>query len=103
MSDSRIVDKAQAKVDAARARLLDTTQEIQDRLAPSRLLNEAMTDARTRSAALVRTAGDVARDRPATIAAAAIAGVALIARKPLLRLGRRLFGRGEATDGDAAS
>ena len=102
MIETAKIDRAQARVDAARDRLLGTAQEIQARLAPDRLFDEAVSAARTRSAAFARDAGEAVRKRPATVAAAVVASVALFAHKPLLHLGRKFFGRSEATDSDTA-
>ncbi len=87
------LDEAEADAAAARARLADTLDEIQTRLAPSQLFGDAIDGIRTRSADLAETAGEIVRDRPATVAAGA-AGVALLfARKPIARLAARLFSR----------
>ena len=102
MIETSRTDKAQARVDAARDRLLGTAQEIQARLAPERLLDDAVSAARARSAELAHGAGEAVRKRPVTVAAAIVASMALFAHKPLLQLGRKFFGRSEATDSDIA-
>lgn len=92
-----IDDLAAAKADArvARARLLGTVQEIQARLTPANLLDEAMTEVRSRSAHMIENAGRAARERPGTIAAVAAGIGLLLARRPLARLGAKLLRRGE--------
>ncbi|NIJ32106.1 DUF3618 domain-containing protein [Sphingomonas oligoaromativorans] len=91
------LDAAKADARAARARLLGTVEEIQTRMTPANLLDEAMAAARARSTEMVENAGRAARDRPATVAAT-VAGIGLLlARKPLLRLGAKLLHRGEET------
>lgn len=90
-------DAAKAEVTVARARLIGTIEEIHARLAPANLLEEALGEARTRSAALARYAGEEARKRPVTVAAVAIAIGLLIARKPVMALLTKLLRRGEET------
>lgn len=105
MSDAGL-ERAQAAAAAARAQLLATAQEIQSRLEPNNLLDEAVANVRDHSARIARTAGETVRERPALFGAAAAAGGLLLVRRPLLRLGRRLFGRGRKrkheTEDDAA-
>jgi hypothetical protein len=100
------LDSAKAAAEAARARLFATAQEIQGRLEPQTLLDEAVGTVREQSAKLARTAGDTARERPGMVGAAAAAGALLVLRKPLMRLGKRLFGRrkreDDETEDDAA-
>ena len=80
------VDVAQSQVDAARGRLMATIEEIQQRIAPSTLMDEAIEQVKTRSADLANSAGQVVRERPATVAAT-VAGLGLlVAAKPLSRL-----------------
>jgi hypothetical protein len=87
------LDEAENDVMLARARLLETVDEIQARVAPAQLLDDALNGVKARSADIVETAGGVVRDRPGTVAASA-AGVALLfARRPIARLARRIFSR----------
>lgn len=80
-------------------RLDQRSRELKLRLQPSRLIDDAVTDAKTRSFDLVMTAQQTARDRPGTAASAAAAVVLLLLRRPLMRLLHRLFGAQEtATD-----
>jgi ElaB/YqjD/DUF883 family membrane-anchored ribosome-binding protein len=90
------IDKLEeAEIDAttARVRLADTIDEIQARLAPSQLFDDAIDGIRTRSADLAETASDVVRDRPGTVAASAAGVALLLARRPIARLARRIFSR----------
>ena len=73
------LDEAENDVALARAQLSGTVEEIQSRLAPSQLLDDAISGVKTRSADLAETASDVVRDRPGTVAASA-AGVRVAAR-----------------------
>lgn len=91
------LDEAKADARTARARLIGTVEEIQARIAPSNLLDDALTGLRTRSADLAESAGRAARQRPGAIAAVAAGVALLLARKPIARLGGKLFRRGEET------
>jgi ElaB/YqjD/DUF883 family membrane-anchored ribosome-binding protein len=93
------LDAAKANARTARTRLLATVEEIQARMTPANILDEAMTAARARSSEMVGNAGRAARDNPATVAAT-VAGIGLLlARKPLLRLGARFLHREKETPG----
>ena len=80
------VDVAQSRVDAARGRLMATIEQIQQRIAPSSLMDEAIEQVKTRSSELAQSAGQVVRERPATVAATAAGIGLLLAAKPLSRL-----------------
>jgi ElaB/YqjD/DUF883 family membrane-anchored ribosome-binding protein len=80
------VDVAQSEVDNARGRLMATIEQIQQRIAPSTLMDEAIDQVKTRSAELAQSAGQVVRERPATVAAAAAGIGLLLAAKPLSKL-----------------
>ncbi|PXA87068.1 hypothetical protein DMC47_33140 [Nostoc sp. 3335mG] len=83
------VDVAQSQVDSARGRLMATIEQIQQRIAPSTLMDEAIEQVKTRSTELAHSAGKVVRDRPATVAATAAGLGLLLAARPL----SKLFGR----------
>ncbi|WP_454883922.1 hypothetical protein [Sphingomonas oryzagri] len=85
-SDISDVDVAQSQVDAARGRLMATIGQIQQSIAPSTLMDEALEQVKTRSADLARSAGEVVRERPATVAATAAGIGLLLAAKPLSKL-----------------
>lgn len=80
------VDVAQSQVDAARGRLMATIEQIQQKIAPSTLMDEALEQLKTRSAELARSTGKVVRERPATVAATAAGIGLLLAAKPLSKL-----------------
>jgi ElaB/YqjD/DUF883 family membrane-anchored ribosome-binding protein len=96
------LDKAKDEASAARERLFATAQEIQNRLEPSSLLDDAVGTVREQSARIARTASDSIRERPAAFGAAAAAGALLIVHRPLIRFARRLFGRSKETEDAAA-
>ena len=89
------VDVAQSRVDSARGRLMATIEQIQQRVAPSTLMDEAIEQVKTRSTELAQSAGKVVRERPATVAATAAGIGLLLAAKPLSRL---FGGRGAPDD-----
>lgn len=93
MTAAKSIELAQADVDAARARLFRTLEQIQSQVSPSRLMEDVVDNVRAGSATAVQTAGEVVRNRPGAVAGAAAAGALILAHKPLLRLGQRLFGR----------
>lgn len=86
------VDVAQSEVDGARGRLMATIEQIQQRIAPSSLMDEAIEQMKTRSSELAQSAGQVVRERPATVAATAAGLGLLLAAGPLAKL----FGRRKA-------
>lgn len=90
---------ARAKVAAARGRLIGTAHQIQRRLRPDELARDALEGVRTKSAELAADALDVARARPGVSAGAAAGVAALVLRKPLVRLARRLLRRRNENDG----
>jgi ElaB/YqjD/DUF883 family membrane-anchored ribosome-binding protein len=80
------VDVAQSQVDAARGRLMATIEQIQQKIAPSTLMDEALEQVKTRSAEFARSTSQVVRERPATVAATAAGIGLLLAAKPLSKL-----------------
>lgn len=96
-SNVRDVDVAQSEVDSARGRLMATIEQIQQRVAPSSLMDEAIDQVKTRSAELAQSAGQAVRERPATVAAAAAGIGLLLAAKPLSKLFSRRPAVADAT------
>jgi hypothetical protein len=91
------VDVACAEVKEARSHLLGTIEEIQARLAPRNLVDEAMEQVRTRSIDFAETAGRTLRERPMTMAAGVTGLALLLAHKPLGRLAAKILRRDEET------
>jgi hypothetical protein len=85
------IGKAQAQVALAKARLLDTAQELQRRLKPDELVRGAMEGVREKSAEFAEDAVAAMRARPAASAGAMAAVIGLLFRKPLTGLVRRWF------------
>ena len=90
MSDEKDLAKARAEAAIARERLLGTAHALQARLSPSSLASNAWESVRDHGEAAAQGAVEVARKRPAAAVAAALGVVALLARKPIVRLFARL-------------
>lgn len=80
---------ARLKAQEARLRLVSSTHELQARIAPKRLANDAVETAKERGQAALDGAIEVARRRPAAVAAAAVGLLAFLARRRIVRLFRR--------------
>ena len=91
---------AAAKIDVerARARLKATADELHDRLKPNVLMREGVDRLRARSGALADEVMDVARARPGLIGGVGAGMLLLWLRRPIGRLGRRLFFGKDETD-----
>ena len=84
-NNDRPVDRARRDAGAARARLMADVHQLQDRLRPTNLAEEAVENVK---ASGVRVA-DLARRKPVAATAAALGVILLIARKPIVGLFRR--------------
>jgi hypothetical protein len=93
MSDSIDLETAAMNAKLARQRLAGTAAELQDRLAPAKLLDNAVTGVKDGAGAIALNSVDAARRRPAVAAGIAAGAALLILRKPILRL----FGRNKET------
>lgn len=85
---------AAARIEAARARarLMDTARELQDRLSPGTLAQNAWAGAKSKGADLAEEAVDAVKRRPA-IAGGVVAALALfLAREPLMDMAGKLAG-----------
>lgn len=87
--------KAALDVDRARARLTASVNELHGRLKPVVLVREGVDRLRMRSGELADEVMDVARARPGLIGGVGAGMLLLWLRRPIGRLGRRLFGRDE--------
>ena len=83
------LEKAKVAAEAAKARLMGATHDLQARVAPQRLANDAIETAKERGAAALDGAAGFARRKPAVIAAAAVGFLAFLARRRIVRLVRR--------------
>lgn len=88
--DTPEVAAARIEAERARARVIDTARELQDRLSPSTLAQSAWAGAKEKGADLAEEAVDAVRSRPA-IASGVVAALALFfARDPLIDMAGKL-------------
>ncbi len=88
--DTPEVAAARIEAERARARLIDTARELQDRLSPATLAQSAWAGAKEKGADLAEEAVDAVRSRPA-IASGVVAALALFfAREPLIDMAGKL-------------
>jgi len=80
------VARAEAKVAAAREKLLGSTHALQARLKPSVLADDAWQVAREKGQEVAADAVRAVRQRPVLSSAAAIGLAAFVARRPIARL-----------------
>jgi hypothetical protein len=90
--DTPGIAAARIEAERARARLLDTARELQERLSPASLAQNAWAGAKAKGADLAEDAVDAVRRRPA-IAGGVVAAIALfLAREPLIDMAGKLAG-----------
>ena len=95
-ADTPQVAAARIQAEKARAQLMETAHELQQRLSPGTLAHNAWEGAKMKGADLAEDAVDAVRRRPA-IAGGIVAALALfLAREPLIDAGKKL-GRGATT------
>lgn len=88
--DTPEVAAARIEAERARARLMDTARQLQDRLSPGTLAQNAWQGAKSKGADLAEEAVDAVRRRPA-IASGVVAAIALfLAREPLIDMAGKL-------------
>jgi uncharacterized protein DUF3618 len=96
--DTPEVAAARIEAERARARLMETAQDLQARLRPKTLAQNAWEGAKMKGADLAEDAVDAVRRRPLA-ATGLVAAIALfIAREPLRDLAGRLVGSGKDAD-----
>lgn len=83
MTDSTKVVAARIEVERARAALLDTARDIQQRLQPKTLASEAWEKAKIKGADLAEDAVDAVKKRPVAIGGVFAALTMFLAREPL--------------------
>ena len=84
------VSAARIEADRARARLMESARELQERLSPGTLAQNAWEGAKIKGADLAEDAVDAVRRRPA-IAGGVVAALTLfLAREPLMELAGKL-------------
>lgn len=88
--DTPGIAAARIEAERARARLMTTARQLQERLSPGRLSRDAWEGAKVKGADLAEDAVDAVRKRPA-IAGGLVAAMALfLAREPLIDLAGKL-------------
>ena len=88
--DTPEVAAARIEAERARARLMETARELQERLSPGNLAHNAWEGAKSKGADLAEEAVDAVRRRPA-IASGVVAAIALfLAREPLIDMAGKL-------------
>ena len=89
-ADTPQIAAARIEAERARARLMDTARELQERLSPGALAQNAWQGAKEKGADLAEEAVDAVRRRPA-IASGVVAALALfLAREPLIDMAGKL-------------
>ena len=88
--DSPQVAAARIDAERSRARLMTTAQELQDRLSPKRLTQDAWQGAKEKGADLAEDAVDAVRARPLAVGGAVAALAMFLAREPLMDLASKL-------------
>ncbi len=89
---------ARVEAERARARLMGTAQELQVRLSPGTIANNAWAGAKVKGADLAEEAADVVRTRPAMAGGVAAAAGLFLLRNPLRKLFSRKPRRRKETD-----
>jgi len=92
VSDSPQIAAARIEVERSRARLMDTAQELQERLSPKTLARGAWAGAKEKGADLAEDAVDAVRARPFAATGIVAAITMFLAREPLMDLASKLAG-----------
>ncbi|MEO6433126.1 MAG: DUF3618 domain-containing protein [Sphingomicrobium sp.] len=86
MSDDPALVAARIEVERARARLIDTAGELQERLKPRTLAREAWEGAKLKGADLAEDAVDAVKARPLAAGGIVAAIAMFLAREPLINM-----------------
>jgi hypothetical protein len=92
------IARAKSEAEAARARLSATLGELQRRLKPHTLANNAWEDIKDKGGALADDAVEAVKARPVAAGAAVGAVLLFLARSPIKSAAIRLFGGGDQQD-----
>ena len=90
--ESPQVAAARIEVERSRGRLMDKAHELQERLSPKTIANNAWQGAKEKGAGLAEDAVDVARTRPLATGGVVAALTMFLAREPLMDFAGSLFG-----------
>lgn len=97
-TDSPDVTAARIEAERARARLMGTAQDLQTRLSPKLLAQNAWEGAKVKGADFAEDAVDAVKKRPLA-ATGVVAAIAMyLAREPLMDLAGKLVGSGDGDD-----
>ncbi|MES2148038.1 MAG: hypothetical protein V4491_09330 [Pseudomonadota bacterium] len=91
MTDDPKIARAEAAVEAARERLIDTVQDIALQLEPRRLIGELWEDAKNKGADLAEEAVDAVKARPLAATGVVAAIAMFLAREPIADLAGKMF------------
>lgn len=94
MDHPRVLE-ARLRADQAQHRLMQTLHELQARLAPKTLVQNAWEGAKVKGADLAEDAVDAVRKRPVAATGIAAAVALFLAREPLMSLAGKIFHRDE--------
>jgi hypothetical protein len=83
-ADAPEVIAARINAERARGKLMDTARELQVRLSPATIANNAWSDAKTKGAEVAEQAVDAVRQRPGVAGAVIGALTLFLAREPLI-------------------
>lgn len=89
-AESAKVTAARMRAESARAQMMETAQQLQNRLSPKTLAHHAWEGAKEKGADLAEGAVDVARARPYATTGAFAALALFLAREPIIDLATRL-------------
>ena len=90
MKDSPEISAARIEAERARARLMTTAQELQDRLSPRTIARGAWAGAKEKGADMAEDAVDTVRAHPAAATGIVAALALFLAREPLFELAARM-------------
>ena len=92
MTERPEVAAARIEAERARAKLMGTAHELQERLSPRTLARDAWEGAKHKGADVVEDAVDAVRKRPVAAGGAVAALAVFLAREPLLDLAGKIVG-----------
>ena len=91
MSDAPKVVAARIEVERARAALMETARELQQRLQPKTLASEAWEKAKVKGADLAEDAVDAVKSRPVAVGGVVAALTMFLAREPIKDAAVKLY------------
>lgn len=96
MKDTPNIAAARIEAERARARLMASAHELQDRLSPRTLARDAWQGAKAKGADMAEDAVDAVRSRPVAATGVIAALTLFLAREPLFDLAGKLVGGAKA-------